>query len=173
MTHSSAPAADAPRVVLVTGPSGAGRSTAINALEDLGFEAIDNMPVSLIPRLLDGPALARPMALGIDVRNRDFSPDGLLALHARLTVVGGMQLELLYLDCAADVLVRRYSETRRRHPLAPDASPSSSSRPGSKASSRPCQAPGKSVSHRRICPPSRRSQVSSPKRKSLRTIPRD
>ena len=124
MTHSSAPAADAPRVVLVTGPSGAGRSTAINALEDLGFEAIDNMPVSLIPRLLDGPALARPMALGIDVRNRDFSPDGLLALHARLTVVGGMQLELLYLDCAADVLVRRYSETRRRHPLAPDASPS-------------------------------------------------
>lgn len=111
------------RVVLVTGPSGAGRSTAINALEDFGYEAIDNIPVSLIPRLLDGPALPRPMALGLDVRNRDFSPEGLLDLQTRLAGVQGLTLELLYLDCNPDVLVRRYSETRRRHPLAPDASP--------------------------------------------------
>ncbi|MFZ5963977.1 RNase adapter RapZ [Thalassococcus sp. BH17M4-6] len=118
--HSDIPSQ---RVVLVTGPSGAGRSTAINALEDFGYEAIDNIPVSLIPRLLDGPALPRPMALGLDVRNRDFSPDGLLDLQTRLTGVQGLTLELLYLDCNPDVLVRRYSETRRRHPLAPDASP--------------------------------------------------
>ncbi|ETW11934.1 glmZ(sRNA)-inactivating NTPase [Roseivivax marinus] len=112
------------RVVLVTGPSGAGRTTAINALEDLGFEAIDNMPLSLIPRLLDGPRLDRPMALGLDVRNRDFSVDALLALHGQGAEADGAQLELLYLDCAINVLVRRYSETRRRHPLTPDAAPS-------------------------------------------------
>lgn len=66
------------RLVLVTGPSGAGRSTAIRALEDLGYETIDNLPLSLIPRLLDGPPLRRPMALGIDVRNRDFSTNALI-----------------------------------------------------------------------------------------------
>ncbi|MFM1863377.1 MAG: RNase adapter RapZ, partial [Pseudomonadota bacterium] len=62
----------AQRLVLVTGPSGAGRSTAIRALEDLGWETIDNLPLSLVPRLLAGPRHARPIALGIDVRNRDF-----------------------------------------------------------------------------------------------------
>ncbi len=109
------------RVVLVTGPSGAGRSTAINALEDLGYEAIDNIPLSLIPRLLEGPALPRPLALGLDVRNRDFTPDGLLDLQTRAG--GELGLEILYLDCNPDVLVRRYSETRRRHPLAPNGAP--------------------------------------------------
>ncbi|SLN69954.1 glmZ(sRNA)-inactivating NTPase [Roseivivax jejudonensis] len=113
----------AQRVVLVTGPSGAGRATAINALEDLGYEAIDNMPLSLIPRLLDGPAPDRPLALGLDVRNRDFSVGGLLDLHRRLSGDAMLALELLYLDCTLDVLVRRYSETRRRHPLTPDAAP--------------------------------------------------
>ncbi|WP_146587141.1 RNase adapter RapZ [Puniceibacterium confluentis] len=109
------------RVVLVTGPSGAGRSTAINALEDLGYEAIDNIPLSLIPRLLEGPALPRPLALGLDVRNRDFTPDGLLDLQTRMGSEQG--LEILYLDCNPEVLVRRYSETRRRHPLAPNGAP--------------------------------------------------
>ncbi len=112
------------RVVLVTGPSGAGRSTAINTLEDLGFEAIDNIPLSLIPRLLDGATrLAQPLALGIDARNRDFSVEGLLELQAILSTQSEMQCELLYLDCLPDILSRRYSETRRRHPLAPDESP--------------------------------------------------
>ncbi|MCB2137599.1 MAG: RNase adaptor protein RapZ, partial [Rhodobacteraceae bacterium] len=73
------------RVVLVTGPSGAGRSTAIHALEDMGYEAIDNLPLSLVPRLLDGPPLNRPVALGIDVRNRDFSATALIELIDRLT----------------------------------------------------------------------------------------
>ncbi len=112
------------RVVLVTGPSGAGRSTAINTLEDLGFEAIDNIPLSLIPRLIDGAdALAQPLALGIDARNRDFSVEGLMELHAILSSRDDMNCELLYLDCLPDILSRRYSETRRRHPLAPDESP--------------------------------------------------
>ena len=112
------------RVVLVTGPSGAGRSTATKALEDFGFETIDNIPLSLIPRLIEGSGMmARPLALGIDVRNRDFSAEGLIELHAALSRRDGMTCELLYLDCAPEVLSRRYSETRRRHPLAPDESP--------------------------------------------------
>lgn len=106
------------RIVLVTGPSGAGRSTTIHALEDLGYEAIDNLPFSLIPRLLDGPPLARPVALGIDVRNRDFSATALIELIDRLTRIPEVALEVLYLDCRADELIRRYSETRRRHPLS-------------------------------------------------------
>lgn len=106
------------RIVLVTGPSGAGRSTAIHALEDLGYEVIDNLPFSLIPRLMDGPPLDRPVALGIDVRNRDFSATALIALIDRLTRIPEAAPEVLYLDCRPDELARRYGETRRRHPLA-------------------------------------------------------
>lgn len=111
------------RVVLVTGPSGAGRSTAIKTLEDIGFEAIDNLPLRLLPRLLDGPPLERHIALGIDTRNRDFSTDGLIELIDSLGELNGITAEVLYLDCSATVLVQRFSETRRRHPLAPAESP--------------------------------------------------
>jgi len=114
---------DAPRLVFVTGASGAGRLTAINALADLGFEAIDNMPLGLVGRLLAGGPLARPMALGIDTRNRDFTADGLVAEVDRLSDGGTPQTDLLYLDCRAEVLLRRYSETRRRHPMAPAENP--------------------------------------------------
>lgn len=113
----------AQRIVLVTGPSGAGRSLAIDALEDLGFEAIDNLPLSLVPRLLDGPPLGRPLALGLDTRNRDFSVDALIELMDALHRAPRVDATTLYLDCAADVLVQRYSETRRRHPLAPEDAP--------------------------------------------------
>ena len=110
-------------VVLVTGPSGAGRSTAIHVLEDLGYEAIDNLPLSLVPRLLDGPPRDVPLALGLDARNRDFSVAGLTALIEGLIAHPDIRLETLYLDCAPETIVRRYSETRRRHPLAPDDDP--------------------------------------------------
>ncbi|MAU50788.1 MAG: RNase adapter RapZ [Roseovarius sp.] len=113
----------APPLVLVTGPSGAGRSTAIHTLEDLGFEAIDNLPLTLLPRLLDGPERDRPLALGIDVRNRDFSTQALIELIDGGAFVAPGVLQVLYLDCRAEVLMRRYSETRRRHPLAPTLSP--------------------------------------------------
>lgn len=112
------------RVVLVTGPSGAGRSTAIHALEDLGYEAIDNLPLSLVPRLLDGPPISRPVALGIDVRNRDFSAIALIELIDTLTRLPEIDPEVLFLDCRPDELVRRYNETRRRHPLSPADAPS-------------------------------------------------
>jgi len=110
-------------LVLVTVPSGAGRSTAINVLEDIGYEAIDNLPLSLLPRLLDGPPIDHPLALGIDVRNRDFSTTALIEVIDTLGHTAGVDVELLYLDCSAEVLLRRYSETRRRHPLAPGESP--------------------------------------------------
>ncbi len=110
-------------IVLVTGPSGAGRTTAIKVFEDLGFETIDNLPISLVPRLLDGPQLERPLALGLDIRNRDFSPRVVAELKEKLGERPGIDQHLLFLDASADTLIRRYSETRRRHPLAPDQTP--------------------------------------------------
>ncbi|MFA9230087.1 MAG: hypothetical protein RIR95_825 [Pseudomonadota bacterium] len=111
------------QLVLVTGPSGAGRSTAIHAFEDLGYEVIDNLPLSLVPRLTDGPPLGRPIALGLDVRNRDFNTTALIELIDTLTRNPNVELEVLYLDCGATELIRRYSQTRRRHPLAPAETP--------------------------------------------------
>ncbi|MGR3662746.1 MAG: RNase adapter RapZ [Paracoccaceae bacterium] len=111
------------RLVFVTGPSGAGRATAVRALEDIGFEAIDNLPLSLLPRLLDGPPIARPLALGVDVRNRDFSTHALIELIEKLSAKPELDIELLYLDCSADVLIRRFSETRRPHPMAEGKTP--------------------------------------------------
>ncbi len=108
------------RLVLVTGPSGAGRSTSIHVLEDLGFEAIDNLPLSLLPRLVGGEDPSRPLAVGIDARTRGFSTAGVLEMLDRLA---GHRPELLYLDCRPDILLRRFSETRRRHPLAPAEAP--------------------------------------------------
>lgn len=118
------PDANSQRVVLVSGPSGAGRATAINALEDFGYEAIDNIPLTLIPRLVETPhPTARPIALGIDTRNRDFSVAGLLSVQQSLAENPDLRVELFYIDCSIDVLERRYSETRRRHPMAPDGTP--------------------------------------------------
>lgn len=112
-----------PSVVLVSGPSGAGRSTAVRVLEDVGYEVIDNLPLSLVHRVLTGPALTHPIALGVDVRNRDFSTEMMLEVIETLRSDPRYRMELLYLDCSDDVLVRRYSETRRRHPLAPSETP--------------------------------------------------
>lgn len=120
MTAVATSPPDPDRIVLVTGPSGAGRTTAINALEDLGFETIDNLPLSLVHRLLEGQPHDRPLALGIDVRNRDFSLDAIAAVMGGLDAV---EVDLLYLDAAPEILRRRFSETRRRHPLAQSETP--------------------------------------------------
>ncbi|ANP36555.1 glmZ(sRNA)-inactivating NTPase [Phaeobacter gallaeciensis] len=114
---------DAQPIVLVTGPSGAGRTTAINVLEDLGFEAIDNLPLRLLPILIEAAGVSAPMALGLDSRNRDFAPGALLDMIEMLAARQDAELTVLYLDARPDVLLRRYSETRRRHPLAPAETP--------------------------------------------------
>jgi len=107
------------RLLVVTGMSGAGRSTALKVLEDLGYEAVDNLPLSLLPSLLAAPTPA-PLAIGVDVRTRDFGVSALLATLDRLIAQHALALQIVFLDCEDDRLVRRYTETRRRHPLAGD-----------------------------------------------------
>ena len=113
----------AKRLILVTGPSGAGRTTAIRALEDMSFEAIDNLPLSFLPALLENAVGSRPLAVGVDVRTRDFSVEGVLELLDELGERSDVWFDLLYVDSRADVLLRRFSETRRRHPMAPAETP--------------------------------------------------
>jgi UPF0042 nucleotide-binding protein len=113
-------------ILLVTGLAGAGRSTALKCLEDLGYEAVDNLPLDLLPSLLAGlgqtalPEFTKPLALGIDSRTSGFSSDGFIDLVRQLKTLPSFSANLLYLDCEDEVLRRRYTETRRRHPLAPD-----------------------------------------------------
>lgn len=109
--------AAAPHVV-VTGLSGAGKSTVLKAFEDAGFEAVDNLPLSLLPALFMVPD-EHPVAVGVDTRTRAFAPDILLDRIAELSTARH-PVRLLFLDCADEVLARRFGETRRPHPLAPD-----------------------------------------------------
>lgn len=112
---------DASPVVIVTGMSGAGRSTALKALEDLGYEAVDNLPLSLLSSLLSpGSAGGRALAIGVDARTRDFGADPFIEELETLIDRGDLSVRLLFLDCDSDVLQRRFSETRRRHPVTPD-----------------------------------------------------
>ncbi len=110
-------------VVLVTGMSGAGRSTALKVLEDLGYEAVDNLPLSLLTSLIrpgEAGGDARPLAIGIDIRTRNFGVAPVIDEIDRLIAEDGLDVRTLFLDCDDDVLQRRYTETRRRHPLAED-----------------------------------------------------
>jgi UPF0042 nucleotide-binding protein len=107
------------RLVVVTGVSGAGKSTALRALEDLGFYAVDNLPLPLVPQLIDLLA-SRPdidrIALGIDARSGNFLA-GMQSIFADLRK-RGLTVEVLFLEASDDILLRRFSETRRRHPLS-------------------------------------------------------
>jgi len=105
-------------VVLVTGMSGAGRSTALRVLEDEGYEAIDNLPLSLLSAVVNEVGLQRPIAVGVDIRNRDFAVGPVLDQLDGLAANARFALTLLFVDCDDEVLGRRFTETRRRHPLA-------------------------------------------------------
>lgn len=133
-SRGTAPTADSRRapVVLVTGMAGAGRSLALKFFEDLGYEAVDNLPISMLRMLIRtsvgdratrgarGLPLSRPLALGIDTRTRGFSVEHLLAEAEALRARDDCESSLVFLDCDDDVLIRRFKETRRRHPLAAD-----------------------------------------------------
>ena len=109
------------QIVLVTGMSGAGRTTALKSLEDLGFEAVDNLPVTVLGSLLrPGDRLDHDLAIGIDCRTRAFSPSDLLKQIAVQRSGVAPDPQLLFLDCEDEILRRRFNETRRRHPLALD-----------------------------------------------------
>ena len=113
------------RVTLVTGMSGAGLSSSLKVFEDLGYEAVDNLPLSLlrslvVPDAADGEPLARPLAIGVDIRTRGFGVDTLLGEIDRLKGRPDLDVILLYLDCDDEVLRQRFSVTRRRHPMMAD-----------------------------------------------------
>jgi UPF0042 nucleotide-binding protein len=107
-------------IVVVTGLSGAGKSTAIKVFEDLGYYCVDNLPPVLLPKIVDVVSEARgegaQVALGMDIRGKEFLP----ALSRVLDELPGGRsaVHVLFLDAADEVLVRRFSETRRKHPLA-------------------------------------------------------
>ena len=110
------------RVLLVTGMAGAGKTTALNVLEDLGWEAIDNFPIRLLDRLVSEPAaedeLPPPLAIGFDSRTRGFVPGDIIATVKELSQRADLEVATLFLDCSSGELERRFNETRRRHPLA-------------------------------------------------------
>lgn len=109
-------------VLLVTGYAGAGKTTVLKTLEDLGWETVDNLPLSLLDRLLAGGdgAEERPLAIGVGATTRDFDAQALIARVDRLRARGDAEIGTLFLDCSAEELARRYAETRHRHPLAED-----------------------------------------------------
>jgi UPF0042 nucleotide-binding protein len=105
-------------MLVVTGMSGAGRSTALKTLEDMGYEAVDNVPLSLLPVLAGSEATLTPLAVGVDVRTRDFAVPALVEALDRMLVEQALDLKVVFLDCDDELLERRFTETRRRHPLA-------------------------------------------------------
>lgn len=104
------------RILLVTGLSGAGKSSILRALEDLGVEVVDNPPLPMIGELIAGSD--RDLAIGIDARTRSFEAHAVLALRAALRADPALQPELVFATADDGVLLRRYTATRRRHPMA-------------------------------------------------------
>ena len=114
-------------ILLVTGMSGAGKSTVLRTLEDLGWEVVDNLPLLLLNRLLDtSPSEGldgddhRPLAIGLGSQTRGFDAESIVRRIKKLREEHGHDVGTLFLECAGSELERRYSETRRRHPLAQD-----------------------------------------------------
>ena len=108
------------RILLVTGMLGAGKSTALRELEDLGWESIDNFPIRLLDRLIGAEPEGFSLAIGFDCRTRGFVPAEIIHQVKQLTGRDDLELTTLFLDCAGHELARRFDETRRRHHLARD-----------------------------------------------------
>jgi UPF0042 nucleotide-binding protein len=120
MAQGPNPNGPPPRLLLVTGMSGAGKSTVLDTLEDMGWDCVDNLPVGLLKDFVRGEEKAgslAPIAVGMDARSRGFDAGKLPEI---IRSIEGVRPEILYLDCSGAELIRRYDETRRRHPLAAD-----------------------------------------------------
>jgi len=109
------------KIVFVTGLSGAGMSSALKVLEDFGYEVFDNFPLSFIDHLAKekGHEDAH-VAFGLDTRSRGFAPEEILKTIEKLRKTGKSDVQLLFMTCANNTLTKRFSETRRSHPLAKD-----------------------------------------------------
>ena len=124
MTPIARPAAARPdangpaRLLVITGLSGAGRTSLLKALEDLGYETIDNMPVRLMAPAVEAMAPGEALAVGVDVRTRGFDAAAVDQALSQVAALPGLAATVVFLDCDDEVLYRRYAETRRRHPLA-------------------------------------------------------
>lgn len=110
------------KVIFVTGYSGAGRSTALKNLEDIGFEVFDNIPLHIVNSLIEADGDMNKIAIGIDTRTRYFSAEKLIEEMQRLNNENGYDARLVFLSAEEQVLQKRFSETRRRHPMAQDRS---------------------------------------------------
>jgi RNase adapter protein RapZ len=124
---SISPNAATQGILLITGMSGAGKTTALKALEDIGFECIDNLPLRLLSRLLrpdagGAAAIGPPLAIGVDLRTRDFGIESCFATIDRLQQEEGISIKLVFLHCDDEEARRRYTATRHRHPLAGEMS---------------------------------------------------
>ena len=119
------PSSDRQRILLVTGMLGAGKTTALHELEDIGWEAVDNFPIRLLGRLIGregerAESETAPLAIGFDSRTRGFSPDRVIERVKQLSARAELEVTTLFLDCSTAELQRRFDETRRRHHLAQD-----------------------------------------------------
>jgi UPF0042 nucleotide-binding protein len=114
---TTTPATPRRQVVLVTGLSGAGKASILRVLEDLGHETVDNPPLSVLEAVVaDGD---QPLAAGVDSRTRDFDAATAMALLQRLRERPDISVTMVFATAEPDVLLRRFTETRRRHPMAP------------------------------------------------------
>lgn len=110
------------KLILVTGVAGAGKTSTLAALADQGFETIDNPPIGLIDAIVDDYSgeMAK-LAIGVDERSRGFSTERCANTISVLRERGDVDVTLLYLECSDEMLLRRFQETRRRHPMAEGA----------------------------------------------------
>jgi len=108
------------KLILVTGMSGAGKSIALKTLEDCGFEAIDNLPLAFLDSVVNSGVALRNLAIGSDIRSRDFTIEQFMDTISQFRNNEAIELKILFLDADDETLRRRFTETRRRHPLALD-----------------------------------------------------
>ena len=104
-------------LIIVIGQSGAGRTTVIHILDDQGFDTLDNVPVHLIPRVASRELVDKPLALGLDIRSKSFSVQNLMKEISNWEALSRSRVVILFLQCSLDILIKRFSLSRRPHPV--------------------------------------------------------